>query len=33
MELDEPAVGGAELLVGDARLDAEDLVRIGAQGG
>jgi hypothetical protein len=33
MELDEPAVGGPEFLVRDARLDAEDLVGIGAQGG
>jgi hypothetical protein len=33
MELDEPPVGRAKLVVGDAGLDAEDRVRIAAQGG
>jgi uncharacterized protein (UPF0371 family) len=33
MKLDEPPVGRAELLIGDAGLDAEDRVRVAAQGG
>jgi hypothetical protein len=32
VELDEPPVGRAEFLLGDARLDAEDRVRVAAQG-
>ena len=31
VELDQPPVGRAKLLVGDAGADAEDLVRVGAQ--